>query len=342
MLEGRGSSFVIPDLTERPMMGEVDVHATGSLEAALSYLDEKPLEVMTKAKKPVALGTGEVAANVRIVTPLKRGVKREEMTVIADGTVTGVQSAELVPGKVLSADELYVAVDDTGVSVGGKGDLSGAPFDGSWTQSFTPGTPGKVEGEVVLSEAVSQALGIGLPKGTFSGQGRGKIDITLAHGQPPRLVLTSDMAGLGVSLPQLGWRLSQAGTGSLALEATLGAPVSVDKLALKAPGLTAQGSVAINADGTLRRLSLPVLRAGGWLDGAAVLTGRGRNAAPAMRITGTALDMRGAPLGGARGSGRGGGPVEVAGFDPKFSPRKGNSCAHSFLAAVARLSFYLS
>ncbi|MCA0942377.1 hypothetical protein LCM08_23155 [Salipiger pacificus] len=312
VLQGKGSSFVIPDLTERPMMGEVNVHATGSLEATLSFLDEPPLEVMKKANKPVALGTGEVAADVRIVTPLKHGVQREEITVIADGTVTGVESAEIVPGKVLSADELYVAVDDTGVSVGGKGDLSGAPFDGTWTQSFTPGAPGKVEGEVVLSEAVSQALGIGLPKGTFSGEGRGRVDITLAHGQPPQLVLTSDMAGLGVSLPQLGWRLSQAGTGSLDLEATLGAPVSVEKLALKAPGLTAQGSVALNADGTLRRLSLPVLRAGGWLDGTAVLTGRGRNAAPAMRITGNALDMRGAPLGAAGGSGGGGGPVEVA------------------------------
>ncbi len=310
VLEGRGSSFVIPDLTERPMTGEVMVRATGSLEAALSYLDEPPLEVMKKANKPVALGSGEVSADVRIVTPLKRGVKREEITVIADGTVTGVESAEVVPGKVLSAEEFYVAVDDTGVSVSGEGDLSGAPFDGAWTQSFTPGTPGKVEGEVVLSEAVSQALGVGLPKGTFSGEGRGKIDITLEKGAPPRFVLTSDMAGLGVSLPQLGWRLSQGGTGSLEVEATLGAPVSVERLALSAPGLTAQGSVALNGNGSLRRLSLPVLRTGGWLDGAAVLTGRGANVAPAIRITGNALDMRGAPLGGSGGGG--GGPIEVA------------------------------
>ncbi len=311
VLQGKGSSFVIPDLTERPMTGEVMVRATGSLEAALSYLDAKPLEVMKKANKPVALGSGEVAADVRIVTPLKKGIQREEITVIADGTVTGVESAEIVPGKVLTADKLLVAVDDTGVSVSGQGDLSGVPFDGAWTQSFTPDTPGRVEGEVVLSEAVSQALGIGLPKGTFSGEGRGRVDITLAHGQPPRLELTSDMAGLGVSLPQLGWRLSQGGTGSLKVGATLGSPVAVDTLALSAPGLTAQGSVSLNADGTLGRLSLPVLRAGGWLDGEAVLTGRGRNAAPAMRIVGNALDMRGLPLGGASGSGSGG-PIEVA------------------------------
>ncbi|WP_353472647.1 DUF3971 domain-containing protein [Salipiger sp. H15] len=311
VLQGEGSSFVIPDLAARPMTGEVMVHATGPLEAALSYLDEEPLEVMKKANKPVALGTGEVAADVRVVTPLKHGVQREEINVIADATVTGVESAELVPGKVLRSDALYVAVDDTGVSVRGQGDLSGAPFDGAWSQSFTPDTPGKVEGEVVLSEAVSQALGIGLPKGTFSGEGRGKIDITLAHGQPPSFVLTSDMAGLGVSLPQLGWRLPPAGTGALEVEGTLGTPVSVEKLAIKAPGLTAQGSVALNENGTLRRLSLPVLRTGGWLDGSAVLVGRGRNAAPAIRITGNALDMRGAPLGGSGGGG-GGGPIEVA------------------------------
>ncbi|WP_368667647.1 DUF3971 domain-containing protein [Salipiger sp. PrR002] len=312
LLQGKGSSFVIPDLTQRPMTGEVNVKATGSLEAALSYLDEEPLEVMKKANKPVALGTGEVSAQVRVVTPLKKGVQREEIAVIADAIVTGVESAELVPGKVLSADELYVAVDDTGVSVSGKGDLSGAPFDGAWSQSFTPDTPGKVEGAVVLSEAVSQALGIGLPAGTFSGQGRGSIDITLAHGQPPQFVLTSDLAGLGVSLPQLGWRLSQGGTGSLEVAGTLGTPVSVEKLALRAPGLTAQGSVSLNENGTLRQLSLPVLRAGGWFDGAAVLSGRGRNAAPAMRLTGNMLDMRGAPVGGSGGGGSGGGPIDIA------------------------------
>nr|WP_240989051.1 DUF3971 domain-containing protein [Salipiger mangrovisoli] len=345
LLHGKGSSFVIPDLTARPMTGEVMVRAKGSLEAALSYLDEAPLEVMKKANKPVALGTGEVAADVRVVTPLKRGVQREEITVIADATVTGVESSEIVPGKVLTSDELYVAVDDTGVSVGGKGALSGAPFDGAWTQSFTPDAPGSVEGEVVLSEAVAQALGIGLPKGTFSGEGRGRIEITLPKGQPPRFALTSDMAGLGVSLPQLGWRLSQGGTGALEVAGTLGAPVSVEKLAVTAPGLTAQGSVDLNENGTLRRLSLPVLRAGGWLDGAAVLTGRGRNAAPAMRITGNALDMRGAPLGGSGGSGGGGGPIEVAvnrlqvtdkiavnNFQGKFDTRRGIN--GSFTGAV--------
>lgn len=312
-IDASGSSFVIPDLRERPNIGEVNVVARGPLVAALSYLDQPPLEILTKANKPVTLGSGSAEITGQVVLPLEPHVPREAVTVRATAVLRDVQSDQIVPGRVLQAERLDVAVDDTQVAITGSADLSGVPFTGTWTQPLAPGMAGRVEGDVVLSDAVARALGIGLPAGTFSGLGVGGVGIDLPPGEVPSFALRSDLAGLGVALPQIGWRLSEGGTGTLEVAGRLGAPVTVDRLVLQAAGLRAEGSVTLNADGSFDRLSLPVLQAGDWLQGGAVLTGRGRNAVPAVALRGALLDMRRAPLGaGGGGGGAAGGPVEVA------------------------------
>nr|WP_274705555.1 AsmA-like C-terminal region-containing protein [Salipiger pentaromativorans] len=311
VLEGAGTRYVIPDLRARPATGELSLSASGPLVAALSYLDSPTLEVMRKAGQPVRLGEGRVALTGRIVLPLMPGVKREDMSVQAQGTLFDVSSDVIVPGKTLRAERLALDLDDTRLEISGSADLSGVPFTGRWTQPMAPDAGSRVEGEIALSEPVVQALGIGLPAGTFSGRGSGRVTIALDKGAAPRFSLSSSLAGLGVALPQIGWSLSQRGTGSLELAGRLGQPLEIDRLALSAAGLEARGAVTLNRDGSFARLDLPELKVGRWLDGAAVLTGRGRGAPPAIALTGGRLDMRSAPFGDAGGGGTEGGPLSV-------------------------------
>ncbi|MBN9887308.1 DUF3971 domain-containing protein [Salipiger abyssi] len=315
-LDGSGSRFVIPDLTARPLMGELTLDVRAPLVAALSYLDSPGLEFMRKAGKPVQLGDGRVALAGRIDVPLIHGVKREDIHIRGTGTLEDVRSEEIVPGKSLSATRLAFDLTDDQLVISGSADLSGVPFRGSWTQPLTPpGAGSRVEGEIVLSAPVAEALGLRLAPGVVSGRGTGKVSIALEPGTAPRFTLTSSLAGLGISLPQIGWRLSEAGTGALDLAGSLAQPVRIDRLALSGAGLEALGSVTLGNDGGLTRLDLPELKVGNWLDSAAVLTPRGRGAALAVALNGGWLDLRRAPFGmggGPGGAAGGGGPLSIA------------------------------
>src|SRR5690606_2352327 len=53
-----GSVMVIPDVKVRPQPAEVQLRATGPITAALSLLDQPPLNVMRKSGRPVDLAEG--------------------------------------------------------------------------------------------------------------------------------------------------------------------------------------------------------------------------------------------------------------------------------------------
>lgn len=312
-IEGAGSRFVIRDMREKPATGELTLSARGPLVAALSYIDSPKLEIMQKAGRPVALGEGDVGIGGTILMPLMKGVKREDMTIDITGTLSDVSSNQVVAGKTLAAERLALAVDDDRVTISGAVDFDGVPFEGGWSQSLEPGAGSSVEGEIVLSEPVAQALGLTLAPGTISGQGRAALSIDLAPGETPRFALNSSLAGVGLSLPQLGWRLSQQQTGALEVTGALGQPVQIERLALSGAGLEAEGRVRLNPDGSFGRLELPRLRVGGWLDSSVVLTAQGRGAPPAITLNGGRVDMRSAPFGQGGGSGSAAtGPMQIS------------------------------
>lgn len=260
----------------------------------------------------MALGEGRAAVEGTIVMPLMKGVKREDMAIDITGTLRDVVSDQLVPGKTLRAERLALAVDDARVAISGPVDFGGVPFEGGWSQSLEPGAGSRVEGEVVLSETVAQGLGLTLAPGTISGQGRAALSIDLVPGETPRFALSSSLEGLGLALPQIGWRLSQAQTGTLEVSGALGQPVQIERLALSGAGLEAEGRVRLNPDGSFGRLELPRLRVGGWLDSSVVLTAQGRGAPPAIALSGGRVDMRSAPFGqGGGGAGAATGPMQI-------------------------------
>ena len=68
----------------------------------------------------------------------------------------------MVPGKPLSSDRLLLDLDDSRLVISGPADMSGVPFEGSWTQPLAPDSGSRVAGEITLSEPVAKALGLKL------------------------------------------------------------------------------------------------------------------------------------------------------------------------------------
>ncbi|WP_143524419.1 AsmA-like C-terminal region-containing protein [Phaeovulum vinaykumarii] len=313
-----GTQMIVPDIRIKPAPAVVRLRTRSDIPAALSLLDEPPFRFLTKAGMPtdLARGQAQVAGDLRLT--LARKLDTDAVDYDLTAQLRQVVSDQAVPGRRLEAEALDLAATRAGVRISGRARLDGVGFEGSWRQAFGPENRGRsqVEGRVEVSPQTLARFGIGLPKGMLSGAGTGRIALDLVKDQPTRYRFSSDLAGIGLSIPQIGWSLGAARTGKLELAGQLGARPTVESLSLEAPGLTADGSVTLGEGGALEQARFERLRIGGWFDGGATLEGRGAGRAPRLRIEGGRLVLARMPAGGTGGGGTGGGsddaPIEVA------------------------------
>jgi hypothetical protein len=304
-IEADGTVFQIVDITQRPGTAKVDLVTSASLTATLSLLDQEPFSFFSKAGQPYNLGDGRADLTATILMPMKPKIPFEEVSFTVAGTIRNFTSPALVPGRILTAPEVQVAVNTDGLELSGAGKLDEMPIDLTYRQGFGPEQNGRarVNGTVILSDAVLRDFGITLPAGAVKGEGPAAIDVALVKGQPPQLTLTSNLRGLSLRLDALGWTKGAKTTAALDLEASLSRAPVVERLVLTAPGLEARGRVTTRKGGGLDVAVFDSVVAGDWLDAAVTLTGRGKGDAPEIAVTGGTLDLRRAPDGDGGGGG---------------------------------------
>lgn len=314
-LDLAGTSFIIPDVRQRPARAQVRLIGQGSITAGLSMLDSPNLRLIEKAGRAVDIADGQAEVTALIDLPLIRPMAPSDLRFAVTARLRDVTSTQIMPGRTLRAAALDLRADTASLSIGGRGFLGDVPFDATWSTALKDNTRGEsqVKGMVTLSQAFADEFRLDLPPGTFSGAAQGQITLDLARDGAPRFNLTSDLAGLGLSVPPLGWSLPRASRGKLEVRGSLGTPVAVDRIALEAPGLNVTGAIDLNAEGQLATARLDRVRAGDWLDAPVTLTGRGTGRVPAIAVTGGIADMRRSTLGGSdAGGAQSGGPLRVA------------------------------
>ncbi|WP_044008370.1 DUF3971 domain-containing protein [Leisingera methylohalidivorans] len=318
-VEVAGTSFIIPDVSAKDgTPGIARIMARGSATAALSLLNREPLRVMDKASLPVDLAEGQVEATGTLALPLQKRVPVDEILYHYQGRIRAVESRKLVPGHVAAAAELEVTGDQGQVRISGKGSLSGVPLTLAWQQRIGKDAPpdSRVEGTIELSAQAVEAFNLGLPRGAVFGSGQGWYSVDLSPGAPPRLELRSDLAGLGLRIPEISWRKGEAAKGELSVTARLGETATVEQLQLQAPGLAAAGQVSTRKGGGLDQAVFSSARAGDWFRGSVTFRGRGA-APPAIEVTGGRLDLNRSPFsagsasGGSSGGSGGSGPIAL-------------------------------
>ncbi|MFW2542641.1 AsmA-like C-terminal region-containing protein [Primorskyibacter sp. 2E107] len=309
-----GSEFVIPDINQRPATGVVTLAAQGSVTAGLAFIDNDRWRVLQKAGRDPGIATGQATLRGQISLPLRKGVTLPDVQLGLSGVLRDVRSDSLVPRRSLSAARLEMTLDREAVTLRGPVMLSGVPATGVWRQPLDGGT-GRVTADVTVTDDSLRAAGVALPAGMVSGSGLGKLDLTLQKGSAPGFTVTSDLAGLGLSIPQLGWGLGRGQTGQFQIAGSLGVPVRIDGMSLRGGGLEANGTLELSEGGAFQALRLSRLQVADWLDVAAVLRGRGPGRAPAIEVSGGRADMRSAPFGtsgDAGGGGAAGGPLALS------------------------------
>lgn len=309
VIDVAGTSFIIPDVgIRRAAPGVLRLTGQGPVPAVMNLLNRRPLEVLKGTPLPVALAEGQAQVKGTLSLPLKDKVQFDEIKFHLDGTIREVTSDVLVPGYRLSSKQLQISGDQSGIEINGAGQIADVTARVSWRQAIGKGVSkaSRVQGEVDLSPKVIDTFGIGLPDNMLAGQGVGQFTLDLAPGRAPLLALTSDLKGLRLRVPELGWSKPATTAGELALSATLGARASVDDISLNAAGLRALGRIQNSEGGGLERALFRSVRVGGWLDAQVEMIGRG-GSTPEIRVLGGTLDMRKADFDSGGSSGGGGG-----------------------------------
>lgn len=300
-----GSSFIIPDVGVKDGAPAVVRLATNSTAtAALSLLNLPPLQVMDKAGMAVDLADGRAVMEGTLALPLKKGTQPSDVTYHVAGELRDVRSDTLVKGRQLAAKTMRLEATNTQLAISGPGTLDGVGFDGRWTQPIGPGSQrSALRGSIELTGRALDTFGIALPDGMVGGSGTGALTLDFARGQAPRYALQSNLRGLRLNVPQVGWTKAARQTGTLRVEGQLGTAPTVETLALEAPGLNARGDVTLRAGGALNRVRFNRLQVGNWLDIPVDLIGQGAGRPVQVVLRGGSLDLRRAEFGSAGGGG---------------------------------------
>ncbi len=306
-----GTVVTVPNITVYPARAEVQISATAPLTAMLSLLDQPPFNYMQKAGQPVGLGSGLARVRAAVSVPLVAKIGYGDVTFAVAAEVSDFASSLVVPGRQVTAPLLRVQADPAGMTIAGPGLIGVVPFDVTFAQAFglTP-TPARIEGSVTLSQAAVEEFGLGLPRSMVSGEGAGQVVIDLPKGETGRLRLTSDLRGITLAIPELGWRKGAGAAGRLEAEVALGPVPQVSRVAISGAGLDATGQVRLRSDGTLDVAEFAQVTLGGWLDGAVTITGRGARPV-GLAVTSGSIDIRRFPeKRGASGSADGS-PISI-------------------------------
>ncbi|KIC44744.1 hypothetical protein RA28_13900 [Ruegeria sp. ANG-S4] len=314
VVDASGTSFIIPDIGIRQRAPAIArIKASGSVTAALSLLDQPPLLVLTKANLPVDLSQGQVALQGTLALPLVKGLKLEDTEFHYTADLLDIESDKLVPDTNVRAAGLSLTGDQTQVKIDGDGYFGEVPVSAAWTQPIGGSEPQRSQllGRIEISDLLMNQIGAGLPPGMVTGQGLADFTLGIGAGEPPALTADSDLVGVGLAIPELGWRKPAQTSGTLSIDATLGAAPAVQSLQLAASGLRSAGSISFR-DGELDRVRFSSFELGDWLAVPAELIGRGA-APPDIRVLGGVLNLGKSTFGKGSGSGSGAGPrLDVA------------------------------
>lgn len=298
------SVMLLTDTRQRPTPAHFELSINGPISSAMTLIGAEPFNLLNRFPfDPGTVAEGQADLLLTLDMELRPRIPPEEVRFGITGRLLDVRSEELVPGRVLRSQQLHIEADNHSLSIGGPAMLDGLSANATWSRELGPDAPqqSRVTGEAILEPQGLADFGVVLPDGMLSGRGPASFVLDLVEDQPPRLAITSDLSGVTLAIPSLGWRLPASDTGSLELDIILGDAPDVPSLVLRGDGLFLEGAVEL-ADRQFDRLRVDRLLLDDWLDVSGSLVSRGPGLSPRIQITGGEADLRGLPVGGGGGS----------------------------------------
>lgn len=291
-IDPAGTVFSIPDVTDRDGSAVVQLNGKGDLASVMAVLEQIPgLADDGTDLRELADGIAEFHGGLSF--PIGRKPLAEEYKYAVEGTITEARSNTLLKDQTVESGLLTVNASNEQILVEGPAQIGGVEIDATWKSTAnSAGGGSELTGQIELSQDFVHEFGLGLPDGMVNGQGTGVLQVDLPKGEDPVFEMHSDLSGVGLDLGFIGWRKPPDGEGQLTASGRLGDPLSIDQLAISAPGFNAAGRIYLHEDGTLDAVEFDDLKVADWLDGSVRIQGNGQGVAPDLYLNGGRVDVQ--------------------------------------------------
>ena len=318
-LDVAGTVLAVPDITQKAAIANIELHMAGALTGVLSLMDQPPFQYLQKAGQPVNLGQGRASVTAQISFPMKARVMPWDVSFDVTAKVVDFASDVLIKGHRFTSPLLTVGVTPKGLRISGAGLIGNVPIEGSFVQELPdtaptpqeqalqngltegiyittaprPVPPAQITGKVMLSQAAVVEFALGLPDSMVKGAAQADVTMELLKGRAPMVQIRSDLRGMALALPEVGWSKPTNDAGRLEVDVRLGPAPEVTRLDLSGAGLTAKGRVLLHPDGRLDMARFDQVRIAPWLEGAVEIAGQGAGEPVSFALTSGTIDLQG-------------------------------------------------
>jgi len=267
--------IVLSGLDAVDQFADIDVTVAGPAADALKLIDNKPLRyAQALGIDPSTVG-GDGVTKLKLKFPLLKNLRLDDVAVKVHSSVKGVFLPQVVMGQDLTKGDLELDVDAKGLDATGNIVLGSIPGQLKWRENFsTKNVPFRSRYQVSAPHIEEeQRKQLGLDSVPFvspfiAGPVAANVTATLYGGGRGDIEAKVDLSPSYMSLPGMGWRKEERTTGGALVLVKLDKNkiVSVPHFAVNAGDLQTNGSVAFNADGSVRRVEFGRLAYGGRTD----------------------------------------------------------------------------
>ena len=288
------SDFKIPNLNISRAPAIFILKATGSITSTLNLLDVDKFRFLSKIGLDTDIGEGQVFATGTLTIPLTDSLTTADVVLDFNGYINDFNSDNLFEGHNISAESIDFTATHTDIIIEGPAMLDSIVAEGAWRMDFTQTDAQKsyLDVSVALSSANLRTFGIDLPAGYLGGSAPSTLALVLEKGQRMTYEINSELRGLGLSVPALGWEKPRGQGGSLTIAGYLTEPFSVDSLAINTNGLHAQGSISFGGNGGFERLALDSFILDGVMDTSVTLIAATDDSPAQTILQGGTADLR--------------------------------------------------
>ena len=235
-LDLSGSNLVVNNTDIKPYPAQINLNSVGPLSALISLSN---LEKNNGFEVPNSIQGGAKLKGI-LNLPLKREIKPQEITYKLFGTLEDIKISEKTYPYDLEAARLSLEINEGRLQLNGPILVGDIPVDLKYISGF--GKEGlniapRIDGKILVSEPILQNFGMGPGKEWFSGSSAAFFTLDLPRNKDATFRFTSNLKGLEIRIPELGWKKSMTSLANLEVLGHISDRIKYDKLTMSGEGL---------------------------------------------------------------------------------------------------------
>ncbi len=252
-LDLSGSNLVVNNTDIKPYPGKIKLNSAGSLSALISLTDFKKNYGFEKTKNL----QGSASLHGILELPLKMKIEPQEIKYKLSGIIEDLKIGGETFLDDITSDELSLEIKKSYLELNGQVSVGDFPADIKYISGFgkegSTITP-RIEGKILISENLLKISQEDKGNDWLSGSAPAFVFIDFPSNQNPTFRLTSNLQGLEIRLPEIGWKKNQSELATLEVFGNINDGLQYDKFIISGEDLEVIGTVSDNETFILERL----------------------------------------------------------------------------------------